>query len=200
MKNPIRNLGHKNLWVRTGYAFLFFFVLLMLAYVFGFLFLPEGIMKELPLPSFMVFKGKESFLSSFTKTLVYNLFILCIIVGGNHYRVRTLTFGYLPLYANTIIMGLFAGTNSFGGGISTHTPRGWLLFLQIGFPEFSAYIFGCVATVNLVMYHAGRWRGEKFKKIRSFKEIRLSKYELLFLLVSLILLVVAAFNEWRGAG
>jgi len=197
MRNLIKNLGHESLWVRTGYAFMFFFTFIALAYAFGFLFLSEGIMKELPLPSLMVFEEKESLLSSFTKTLVYNLFVLGLIVGVNHYRVRSFTLGYLPLYANTVMMGLFAGTNSFSGGISAHTLEGWLLFLQIGFLEFSAYIFACVATVNLAMFHAERWRGEKFKEIRRFKEVKLSKYELLFLLVSLILLVVAAFNEWR---
>jgi len=197
MKNLIKNLGHESLWVRTGYAFMFFFTFLALAYAFGFLFLPEGIMKELPLPSLMVFEEKESFLSYFTKTLVYYLFMIGLIVGVNHYRVRSFTLGYLPLYANTVMMGLFAGTNSFSGGISAYTLEGWLLFLQIGFLEFSAYIFACVATVNLAMFHAERWRCEKFRKIRRFKEVKLSKYELLFLLVSLILLVVAAFNEWR---
>lgn len=197
MKNFIRNLCHESLWVRTGYGFMFFFAFLVFAYTFGFLFLPEGIMKELPLPSLMVFKEKESFLSSFIKTLVYNLFVLGLIIGSNHYRVQKLTFGYFPIYANTIIMGLFAGTNSFSGSISTYTLEGGILFLKIGFLEFSAYIFACVSTVNLAMFHAERWRGEKFKKIRGFKDVRLSKHEILFLLISLILLVVAAFNEWR---
>jgi len=197
MKNFLRNLCHESLWVRTGYAYVFFFTFLALAYTFGFLFLPEGIMKELPLPSLMLFEEKDSFLSSFIKTLVYNLFMLSIIIGSNHYRVRSLTFGYLPLYANTIIMGLFAGTNSFSGGISTYTLDGWLLFLQIGFLEFSAYILACVATVNLAMFHAERWRGERFQKIRRFKDARLSKHEILFLLISLTILAVAAFNEWR---
>lgn len=197
MKNFLRNLFHESLWVRTGYAFMFFFTFLALAYAFGFLFLPEGIMKELPLPSLMLFEEKDSFLSSFIKTLVYNLFMLSIIIGSNHYRVRSLTFGYLLLYANTIIMGLFAGTNSFSGGISTYTLDGWLLFLQIGFLEFSAYILACAATVNLAMFHAERWRGERFTRIRRFKEICLSKHERILLLIAFGLLTVAALNEWR---
>ncbi len=91
MKNLIKNLGHERLWVRTGYAFMFFFTFLALAYAFGLLFLPEGIMKELPLPALMVFEEKEPSLSCFTKTLVYNLFVLGIIVGVNHYRVNDCT-------------------------------------------------------------------------------------------------------------
>ncbi|MFQ6135336.1 MAG: hypothetical protein ACE5KU_05945 [Nitrososphaerales archaeon] len=154
-------------------------------------------MKELPLPALMVFVEQEAFLSLFIKTLAYNLFMLIVIIGLNHYRVRSPTFGYLPLYANTVMMGLFAGTNSFSGDVSTYSFEGWLLFLQIGFLEFSAYILACVATVDLAMFHAEKWRGERFKKIRGFREIRLSKHELIFLLIAFGLLIIAAFNEWR---
>ncbi len=87
---PENGKAHESLWGRTGYAFMFFFTFLALAYAFGFLFLPEGIMKELPLPSLMVFEEKESLLSSFTKTLVYNLFMLGLIVGVNHFQLTFL--------------------------------------------------------------------------------------------------------------
>ena len=36
MKNFIRGLCHESLWVRTGYAFMFFFTFLALAYAFGY--------------------------------------------------------------------------------------------------------------------------------------------------------------------
>jgi len=117
----------------------------------------------------------------------------------NHLRVRRFTFGYLPLYANTALMGLFAGTNSFSGGISTYTLRGWLAFLQIGFLEFSAYILGCAATVGLAMFHADRWRGEQFRRIRGWRTLPLSRQEIAVMVVALILLVFGAFNEWRFA-
>ncbi|MGB3346518.1 MAG: hypothetical protein WBA71_04610 [Candidatus Humimicrobiia bacterium] len=113
-------------------------------------------MKEFPLLSLIVFEEKESFLSSLIKILIYNLFMLSIIIGLNHYIVRYLTFGYFPLYASTIMMELFAGTNSFSGVIPTYTLEGWLLFLQIGFLDFSAYIFACIATINLAMFHTVR--------------------------------------------
>ncbi len=197
MKNISGNLSHDNLWIRSGYAFLYFFAFLALAYAFGFLILPEGVMKELPIPALMVFQAEASFFSSFIKTAAYNSFMLLVIIGMNLYRVRSLTLGNFPLYTNTVIMGLFAGTNSFSGDVSTFTLEGWLLFLQNGFLEFSAYILACAATVRLAVFHAKRWRGEKFKKIREFKEIRLSKLELLFQLIAFGLLAIAALNEWK---
>jgi hypothetical protein len=193
-------LGHDNPWLRLGYAFLCYFAVLALAYVFGILVLPEGIMRELPIPAFTIFEEGESFFSLFGKTIGYNVLVLVMIIGTNHFRVQRLTFGYLPLYANTAMMGLFAGTNSFSGGVSAYTLEGWLLFLQVGMLEFSAYILACAATVPLAMFHADRWRGEQFRRIRGLREVRLSKQEFVFLLVALVLLVVAAVNEWKGVG
>ena len=197
MKDIIGNLSHNNIWIRAGYAYLFFFTLLASSYTFGFLFMPEGIMKEIPFPSLMVFEEMDPFLSLLFKTIVINTYALIIIIVGNHLRVRSFTFGYLPLFTNTVFMGLFAGTNSFSGTISAYSLKGLWMFLQIGFLEFSAYIIVCAATVNLAMYHAEKWHGEKFKKIRSFWEFHLSKLELIFLLIAFVLLAFAAFNEWK---
>ena len=74
------------------------------------------------------------------------------------------------------------------------------MFLRIGFLEFSAYILVCAATVGLAMFHADRWRGEQFKRIRRLRDMRLSKQELVLALVALGLLIVAAYNEWKYVG
>jgi hypothetical protein len=200
MERILQSLGHDKLSLRVGYAYLCFFVLLALAYAFGLLFLPEGVMRTLPLPSLTFFEGKQLFSSLVVRTVGYNLFALLLIVGMNHFRVRRFTLGYLPLYANTLLMGLFAGTNSFSGGISTYTFEGWMMFFRIGFLEFSAYILVCAATVGLAMFHADRWRGEQFKRIRRLSDVRLSTQELVVVLIALGMLIVAAFNEWKCVG
>ena len=200
MKGIPQGLGHDKLWPRVGYAYLCFLILLALTYAFGLLFLPEGVMRTLPLPSRDFFEGEQSFFSLVVRTVGYNLFALLLIVGMNHFRVRRFTFGYLPLYANTFLMDLFAGTNSFSGEISTYTFEGWMMFLRIGFLEFSAYIIVCAATVGLEMFHADRWRGEQFKRIRKLNEVRLSMQEFVVILFALGILVIAAFNEWQYVG
>ena len=200
MERILQSLGQDKLSLRVGYAYLCFFVLLALAYAFGLLFLPEGVMRTLPLPSLTFFEGKQLFSSLVARTVGYNLFALLLIVGMNHFRVRRFTLGYLPLYANTLLMGLFAGTNSFSGGISTYTFEGWMMFFRIGFLEFSAYILVCAATVGLAMFHADRWRGEQFKRIRRLSDVRLSTQELVVVLIALGMLIVAAFNEWKYVG
>ncbi|RMF62079.1 MAG: hypothetical protein D6743_12655 [Calditrichaeota bacterium] len=191
-------LYHENLWYRMARAYFAFFFLLAAAYFFAFFLLPEGCLKDLPIPSSALLGETGSLLSLRLKTLGYNLLVLGVIVCANHFRVRQFTFGYLPLLADTVILGLFAGSNSFSGPVSAYSLKGWLLFLRIGFLEFSAYIFACVSTTKLAMYHAERWRGQQFRKVRKLKEIALTFQERLVLAISLILLFLAAFNEWSA--
>ena len=200
MMSILDPLGHENLWIRTAYAYLVFVVLLGATYAVSFLALPEGIMGQIPFPVFQFFQEGESLLTVFSKTVGFNLFMVLLVIAANHFRVRSFTFGFLPLYTNTVILGLFAGTDSFSGPISTYTPEGWLMFLRIGFLEFSSYILAGSATISLAMFHAERWRGEHFRRVRRFKDIRLAGSEIAFLIIGFVLLVVAAFNEWRHIG
>ncbi len=196
MTRLARLLGHQRLGVRLAAAYALFFALLVGSYTLGLFLLPEGALSDLPLPSLALLGESGSPWLLAAKTLGYNLFLFLLILGANHYRVGRFTLGYLPLYVNVILLGLFAGTNSFAGDVSSHSPAGWLLFLRIGFLEFSAYILACVATVPLAMFHADRWRGESFHRIRRFRDVRLSRPEWACLLLALGLLIMAAVNEW----
>ena len=53
MKRILLGLGHDKLSLRVGYAYLCFFALLVIAYAFGLLFLPEGVMGTLPFAGFL---------------------------------------------------------------------------------------------------------------------------------------------------
>ncbi|RMF58884.1 MAG: hypothetical protein D6748_07595 [Calditrichaeota bacterium] len=200
MKQLITGLNHEKLFCRIGYAYLAFFILLTGSYLIGYLFLPEGIMQHFPSPALTFLEGNHSFSTLFFSTLGYNLFILMLIIGMNLFRVKQFTFGYLPLYANTVILGFFAGTNSFSGGVSSYSLEGWLMFARIGFLEFSAYILGCAATVGLVMFHSEKWRGESFTRIRGWSQLRLKRGEVGVLFIAVALLIMGAYNEWTMIG
>jgi len=191
-----QSLGSEDLARRVIAAFVLFVVLLLLSFAVGALILPTGAMSEIPFLSTLAFAGEESFASAVTKTLLINLFMTALIILANHCRVRDLNFGYLVIYANTVLMGLFAGTDSFAGGVSTFTLEGWLLFARIGLLEFSAYILICAATVPLTMYYADAWHGEDFRRTRTFRNISLNRSEAALIVLSLLLLLVAAVDEW----
>lgn len=190
------NLSHENPLIRISLTYIIFFLMLISSIGIGFFLLTEGIMKEIPFFSLVAFEQDTSLINLIIQTLLFNSIFIFLIILANHYQVRTFNFGYLPLFGNVIILGLFAGTNSFSGEISSYSPEGWIVFFQVGFLEFSAYILTCCATVNLKMFHANKWRGEKFEKIRNFKDVRLSKIEWSLLILAIILVFIAAMNEW----
>jgi len=153
-------------------------------------------MRDLPLLSSLAFGESASLTDAVLKTLGLNSFMVVIIVLANHCRVRSFNFGYLVVYANVAILGLFAGTDSFSGGVSAYSLEGLLLFLRVGLLEFLSYLLMCAATVPLTMYYADAWRGEEFQRKRSFREVTLSRTELGMLVVAAVLLVTAALGEW----
>ncbi|MHA1246303.1 MAG: hypothetical protein ACTSPE_03185 [Candidatus Thorarchaeota archaeon] len=189
-------MGGEDLARRVIAAFVLFVVLLLLSFAVGAFILLAGAMSEIPLLSVLAFAGEESLVSAVTKALLINLFMIALIMLANHCRVRDLNFGYLVIYANTVLMGLFAGTDSFAGGVSTFTLDGWLLFARIGLVEFSAYILICAATVPLTVYYADAWRGEDFRRTRNFRNVSLNRSEAALIVLSFLLLLVAAVNEW----
>ena len=178
-------------------SYLIFFLLLLISYFLGYYILPEGSLKEIPLLSVVTFQESNVLIFLVVQTLIYNSFMIFIIVGANLLKVKSFPFGYLPLFGNVIILGLFAGTDSFSGGISSHSVTGWLYFIQIGLLEFSAYIFTCSATANIDIYRAEKWHGEDFQKVRGLKDIRLSLTERVLIIVAILFLIFAAINEWR---
>ncbi len=191
-------LTDHNLAVRILSSYAVFVVLLSVTYIFGLYVLPEGALKDFPLVANVALGKEHTFVTQVLKTIAFNLMLVSMIIVANMFRVRSLPFGYLPIWANTAIMGLMAGSNSFSGSISSRTTYGWTMFLKIGFLEFSSYILACAATVGLTMFYADRWRGTRFRKVMRLKELKLTKSEVYLLILSLVLLILAAFNEWAA--
>ena len=191
-------LTGRNLVVRVASSYAIFIVILSVAYIFGVYALPEGALKDFPLVSNLVFSKRSTLGLQVLKTVAFNLMVVSMVIAANLFRVRALPFGCLPIWANTVVMGLMAGSDSFGGSISSRTAYGSLMFLKIGFLEFSAYILACVATTGITMFYAERWRGVGFRKVARLKELKLTKSEMYLLLLSLALLILAAFNEWTA--
>ena len=73
------------------------------------------------------------------------------------------------------------------------------LGLSIGGLEMAAYVLVLAATADLAMYQYRswwRWSGEyKPVKMRSFRELKLTKGEAIALLIALVLLLLAAVRE-----
>ena len=172
-------------------------------YIIGFYFLPEGFMRRSP----QVAVGRlvtqaGSFWSELGLTLVFNLVLMSgLVIILNLNRVKGFPAGYLIPISLGIIGGLISGTNSFAASdLSRYNAwEGMALGLSIGGLEMLAYVLVVAATANLTMYQYRswwRWSGEwKATRVRGFRELRLTRSELLTLAIAVLLMLIAAYRE-----
>jgi hypothetical protein len=192
-----KSLFSRLLWLYGLYA-----LLNNLAFLFGYYFLPEGFMRSSP----QVGVGRlvataESFWMELALTLVLNLGIALLAVALNLNQVRGFPVGYVLPISLAITGGLIVGTNSFAASDlrQYNAWEGMALGQSIGGLEMLAYILVIAATANLAMYQYRswwRWGGEwSPRKIKRFRDLKLTKAEVVFLIIAVLLFFFAAFRE-----
>jgi hypothetical protein len=176
-------------------------------YILGFYFLPEGFMRRSPQ---VAVGGLVAQAGSFWSELVLTLFFNLVLMSGlvivlNLNRVKGFPVGYLIPISLGITAGLISGTNSFAASDLTHYNawEGMALGLSFGGLEMLAYVLVVAATANLTMYQYRswwRWSGEwKATRVRGFRELRLTRPELLPLGIAGLLLLIASYRETNFA-
>jgi hypothetical protein len=140
------------------------------------------------------------FWSELGRTLFVNVGIMgSIAVLLNLQRVRTIPLGYLVTLFLGVTTGLFLGTNSLVAVDLAGVPflSGTATGLTIGGAEMLGYVCLIAATAGISIYERQTWWRwqEKFVRVRSLREVRLSRGEVLVLLLGLALLVGAAYRE-----
>jgi hypothetical protein len=124
---------------------------------------------------------------------------LAVVLNFN--RIKGVPAGYIvPAYLG-IVNGLILGTNSFvESDLSEYDAReGMALGLTIGGLETLGFVLIVASTVRFGVYHYRswwRWGGE-YKPIKSgrLRDVRLSKAEVLCLVVGIVFLTVGAYRE-----
>ncbi|MFB3923498.1 MAG: hypothetical protein ACE145_17385 [Terriglobia bacterium] len=172
------------------------------AFLVGYRLLQPGALKGRHPVYVIASKVAESpgFWSEFAGTLAMNLLVMgsiCILL--NLQRVRTIPLGYLVTFFLGVTTGLFLGTNSLAALDLSGVPflAGTATGLTIGGAETLGYVCLIAATAGISMYQRQTWWrwNEKFVRVKSLRDIRLSRGELLVLAVGFALIVVAAFRE-----
>ncbi len=194
-----QKLVQPNILKRTFWAYMIFYLVPTLsAFAIGYFFLPEGFLRGGPLPTPSEFVAQqEGFWSQFLGTIGFNLgFIFLIGIGCNTQRVRKFPLGYLYILIQAIMMGIVAGTNSFVvQAISPYTLEGWLVALRIGHLEFLGYTCIVASTIGVVLQEYDSWRQWKPSTTRSLRDIQFSRQEIIGLIIGIILVIIAGYNE-----
>lgn len=173
------------------------------AFLLGYYWLPEGFMRGSPQTSAgRVVAEAQTFWGQFGLTLLFNLGTVALVsIVMNFNQVKRIPVGYLyPIFLG-ITSGLISGTNSFiASDITQYNARdGLALALSIGNLEMLGYIFVIAATVKYGVYqYRSWWRWDKeYKpvKVMNLRDVRLSRPEILCLVVGIMLVIFGAYRE-----
>lgn len=169
------------------------------SFLVGYYLLPEGFMRGSPLMAAgELVASVESFWPRFGLTLLFNVGLIVVVgVGANLQQVRNLPAGYLVPVFLGIGGGLIVGSNSFiASDLSRYSVRdGMALGLSIGELEMLAYIISIASTVKFGIYQYRNlvdWRPTKLQRLR---DVRLSRHEIVCLIIAALLLIIAAYRE-----
>ncbi len=188
---------------RTLWLYGLYTVLSNAAFLIGYYWLPEGLLRDSPSTAAgQVVASASSFWGQFALTLLFNLgwvTVVCVLMNVN--QVRGFPVGYLYPIPLAVVSGLIIGTNSFvASDLSRYNVReGMALGLSIGNLEMLGYICIIAATVKLGIYQYRswwRWGGDwKPVKTMNFRDVRFSRTETLFLMIGVLLIVIGAYRE-----
>lgn len=203
MVNEHRSTVPETVWRRVLWLYGLYMLLANAAYLFGYTLLPEGFMRGSPQVGVgRLAASATSFWGEFGLTLLFNLGLV-VITGAllNLNRVRGFPTGYILPISLGLISGLIAGTNSFAASDLRlyNAWEGMALGLSIGGVEMLAYILAIAATAGLGVYQyrswwrwSGAWAPVKLRRVR---DLRLSRSELICLVLGIVLLIAAAYRE-----
>jgi len=195
-----QKLTQQNVLKRVLWAYGIYIILSLVAFAIGYLLLPEGALRGSAIAIWgEVAAQQTSFWSKFLATIGLNLGIVSLIgIVVNLQRVNGLPAGYVCIFVQGILSGIVAGTNSFVSQvISPYTLEGWLVALRIGYLEFLGYVCIVAATVGVGLRNYTSWLPWKAKeiKVKTWRDIRLSRQEIIWLVIGILLIFLASYNE-----
>ncbi|NJC95102.1 MAG: hypothetical protein FIB03_02000 [Anaerolineae bacterium] len=193
------DLSHQSVFARVLWLYGLYSLLNLSSYLIGYYLLPEGFMRGSPQAAVGKFVASAtSFWSEFGLTLLFNLgMVVGLSILLNLQQVNGFPTGYILPITLGITTGFISGTNSFAASDlkQFNAWDGMALGMSIGGLEMLAYVLVIGATVGFGMYQYKSWTNWKSEKIKNFRDIRLSRSEILCLVLGIILLVFAAYRE-----
>jgi len=195
-----KKLTQENISKRILWVFGIYWVLTLTAFAIGYFLLPEGVFRGSPVVVLgnLVAQHQE-FWPVFLRIVFFNLGLVLLVGAAlNIQRVRGFPTGYVFIFVQGFMSGIIAGTNSFVSQvISPYTLDGWLVALRIGHLEFLGYTCIIASTINIGLQNYDSWLPWKAKaqRIKTWKEIRFTRQEVMGMIIGVIILLIAGYNE-----
>ena len=190
---------NESVFKRVLWLYGLFTLLSNAVYLFAYYLLPEGFMRDIPLPNAGELAPSDGkFWSLLAFIFLWNLGMATLVgILLNLFQVKGFSFGYLWLLAQGVVYQLVAATNSFvsSDAMQFNVRDGTALAMSIGGLEFLAYTLLIASTVRLGIYQFQSWWQLKPTKVMNLRDVRLSRAELLCLIGGILLLLVAAYRE-----
>lgn len=133
--------------------------------------------------------------STFLFIIAINLFIYILISVGNLFvRFNVVTPGLIVLIIQAVSIGWLAGSNGFEVPFVSVMAAN-VQFLKVGLWETTAYALACAVTLPKSLLISDTFPAKKWSQTNKFKDIKLSKSEIVILLLGGISLIIAALIE-----
>ncbi len=174
------------------------------AFLIGYHWLPEGLLRGSPATGGgQIAADARTFWGQYGLTLLFNLGgILVASLVMNIFQVKRISLGYLYPIVLAVFSGLVMGTNSFAASdMAQYNIRdGMALGLSIESLEMLGYLFIIASTVRYGIYqYDSMWQWKPTSKVMKLRDVRLSKPEMLCLVIGILLIIVGAYRETQMA-
>ena len=142
-----------------------------------------------------IVSNSDSLLRTFLFIIGNNLILFLLIALGNIFvRFGPFTPGLLILALQGVMIGRVAGANSFEFPFATLWDVN-IRYLQVGLWETTAYALICAATLAKSLNIADTFPAKQWTETRKLKDIDFSVAEKIVVLISVLMLITAAYIE-----
>jgi len=204
MRFELRDLGDRklktitsdNMLIRLVCMWILGFVILLLAWIFSFRVLPEGVVRGSSGAYFVPIKA-ENTTETFVRIFLWNLCLGCFPVAiGNIVRVKGVPLGYVLAFYHWGIYGVLLGTNSFViPGPGRFLPSLITLFYGSGIYEISSYTLISSATFSLHDRYEDSTSDKTCVKKHWWTPMTPSKTELGVIMFATMILAISNYYE-----
>jgi len=194
--NLSRWLSSDNVLVRFAALWALCALLFTAAWTVSYYLLPEGILRGKLLAGRFPVKTPQV-TTSFLRIFAANLLVGCgFVTLSNLFRMGEMSLGYFTVMGHSVMYAILLGTNSFGiPAPARFAPSLTTVLQRSGAFEITAYIAIAAATQRLTIWRSRSWLDSHHERVRSWRQWRLNRAEIVMIVGAILLLAAANYRE-----